>query len=87
MKNSQDILQALAKCVEAQKNDDPKLCPIYPEDESLTCLDCTCRDAFKWVLGEKVLEQDIIVFGESPVDILCTMPGNTKMQRILCKPL
>jgi len=92
MKNSQDITQALEKCVEAQKADDPKLCPIYPKDESLTCLDCTCRDAFKWVLEDEAQDDNpkssneskkisCRICGESDPIVLCTMPGGT----VLCE--
>jgi hypothetical protein len=90
VKNSHEITQALEKCMEAQKADDPKLCPIYPKDESLTCLDCTCRDALKWVLEDepqgdnpKISEKIISckICGESDPIVLCTMPDGT----VLCE--
>ena len=53
VRTSQEITQALARCTEAQRRDDPGLCPVYSGDTSLTCLECTCRDAFIWMLGGK----------------------------------
>ena len=50
MKKSKEIRDAIESCKKAQEKDNPKLCPIWPEDENLYCIDCTCRSALKWVL-------------------------------------
>jgi len=53
MKTSQEIKKAIKQCDKAQDKDDPKLCPVWPEDDYLYCIDCTCRTEWRWVLGEK----------------------------------
>jgi len=53
MKTSQEIKKAIKQCDKSQDKDDPKLCPVWPEDDYLYCIDCTCRTAWRWVLGEK----------------------------------
>lgn len=54
MKTESEIRAAMKACSKAQKTDNPKLCPIWPEEETLYCIDCTCRYAMRWVLGEPV---------------------------------
>ena len=54
MKTESEIRDAIKACSEAQKTDDPKLCPIWPGDETMYCIDCTCRYAMRWILGEPV---------------------------------
>ena len=50
MKTDKEIQQALGQCDKAQEKNDPKLCPVWPDDDSLYCHDCTCRAAWRWVL-------------------------------------
>ena len=50
MKNAHEVQEAIDACDKAQLANDPKLCPMYPEDKYLYCVDCTCRDALRWVL-------------------------------------
>lgn len=50
MKTEKDVRQAMGQCLEAQKKDDPGLCPMYPGEEFLDCYNCTCRDVFNWLL-------------------------------------
>jgi hypothetical protein len=53
MKSEAQIIEAIQQCETAQIIDDPKLCPIYPDEEALDCVSCTCRDAFIWILKGK----------------------------------
>lgn len=53
MRSEEEVKKAIEQCESAQLNDDPKLCPMYDKDESLYCVDCTCRDAFNWFLENK----------------------------------
>jgi len=48
MKSSSEIRKALAACIKAQKEENPKLCPMY---HRLICDQCTCWNALRWVLG------------------------------------
>jgi len=62
MKSAQEIKKALKDCDKAQDKDNPKLCPVWPKDDNLYCVDCTtfvgaaaqstasCRNALRWVL-------------------------------------
>ena len=50
MKSEEQIKKADRQCEAAQVTDDPRLCPIYSDDEPLDCLNCTCRDVFNWIL-------------------------------------
>jgi hypothetical protein len=50
MKTEQEIKSAIKQCLKAMKKDDPKLCPVWPKNESLYCVDCTCRYAMRWIL-------------------------------------
>lgn len=52
MKTEQEIKSALICCETAQIENNSKLCPVYPEESILDCLNCTCRDAWNWVLKE-----------------------------------
>jgi hypothetical protein len=54
MKTQKDIEKALLKCSVAMKDDDPKMCPLWPQDEDLYCHDCTARYAFRFVLDKPV---------------------------------
>jgi hypothetical protein len=54
MKTETEIRNAIKACSKAQETDNPKLCPIWPKDDDLYCIDCTCRYAMRWVLGEPV---------------------------------
>lgn len=49
-----EVRAAIAQCSEAIKADNPKLCPIWPDDEDLYCHDCTCRNAMRWFIGDAV---------------------------------
>jgi len=51
VKGPKDIKIAMKQCSQAMKKDDPKLCPLWPKDNSLYCHDCTARYAWRWVLG------------------------------------
>lgn len=50
MKTEKEINTAITSCEKAQMEDSPKLCPIYPEESTLDCINCTCRDAWNWML-------------------------------------
>jgi hypothetical protein len=50
MKNEQEIKAAIKSCDEAQAANDPKQCPIWPDEPDLYCVDCTCRYAMRWIL-------------------------------------
>lgn len=50
MKTKEQIEQAISQCDKAQKENNPKLCPVWPKNENLYCVDCTCRYGFRWVL-------------------------------------
>ncbi|MDO8641370.1 MAG: hypothetical protein Q7R33_07470 [Nitrosarchaeum sp.] len=54
MKTSREIKAAMDQCTKAQKADDAKLCPVWPKDNALYCHDCTCRNAWRWILGMDV---------------------------------
>ena len=54
MRTEKEIKIAMKQCSEARNKDDPKLCPVWPKDDYLYCVDCTCRHAWRWVLEEKV---------------------------------
>jgi hypothetical protein len=53
MKTKEQIEEAIKQCDIAQQHDKASLCPIWPKDDSLYCVDCTCRYALRWVLEIK----------------------------------
>jgi len=53
MKTKEQIEQAIAQCDVAQQQEKASLCPIWPKDKDLYCVDCTCRYALRWVLEIK----------------------------------
>jgi hypothetical protein len=52
MKNEKDVRLAMGRCFQAQKDDNPELCPMYPGEEFLDCYNCTCCDVFNWLLED-----------------------------------
>lgn len=54
MKTESEIRAAMDACSKAQETDNPKLCPVWTEEETLYCIDCTCRYAMRWVLEEPI---------------------------------
>lgn len=50
MKTGKEVKVAIKQCEKAQTTDNPKLCPVWPGDGSLYCIDCTCRAAWRWIL-------------------------------------
>lgn len=56
MKTKEEIEAAIEQCDKAQQEDNPKLCPVWPQDDSLYCVDCTCRYGWRWVLETKEFE-------------------------------
>lgn len=53
MKTKEQIEAAIKQCDLAQQQGEVSFCPIWPEDYSLHCIDCTCRYALRWVLEIK----------------------------------
>lgn len=51
MRTAKEIKDTIKKCEAAQAKG--KDCPIWPDDDILICVDCTCRLALKWVLQIK----------------------------------
>lgn len=77
MKTESEIRAALKACSKAQETDDSKLCPIWPEEGTLYCIDCTCRYSMRWVLGEPidpVLEKIQISEKDSSVNKRTNLP-------------
>jgi hypothetical protein len=50
MKTKEQIEEAIKQCDVAQKKGKANLCPVWPEDTNLYCVDCTCRYAWRWIL-------------------------------------
>ena len=53
MKTGKEIRAAIKQCGQAQQKDDPSKCPLWPNDDTLYCIDCTARSAWRWVLEIK----------------------------------